>query len=37
MADVVSLVIAYVLYVNVSKKLEVQKTATSLKKGDCYA
>lgn len=35
-ADVVSLVIAYVLYVNVSKKLEVQKTATSLKKGDCY-
>lgn len=36
-ADVVSLVIAYVLYVNVSKKLEVQKTATSLKKGDCYA
>lgn len=36
-ADVVSLVIAYVLYVNVSKKLEVQKTAASLKKGDCYA
>ena len=36
-ADVVSLVIAYVLYVNVSKKLEVQKTAAPLKKGDCYA